>query len=199
MWYIKLKVNLKRLLLTRYYKNNQKHFIFWSSRIYVSTKTNKASNFLDVVQSRNCNILYAMRHHTIYEAIINGHDPERPHCMIMWYGHDRYFLEAFKTICNQKSVNNAPQQHIRWTESLFSLCTNPQRRVRVRILEVQVVFPIFAELWRSNVHSNINLARITSFLNCLFQQLQTYNVINSNILRALYFLFKITAKPKSLL
>jgi len=51
-------------------------------------------------------------------------------------------------------------------------CTNPERFVRVRILEVQVIFLFLAELRCSNIHANVNLASVTSFLNCLLQQLQ---------------------------
>ena len=94
-------------------------------------------------------------------------------------------LSTTKTTHSKQSVNDV-QQHVAWTDRGFSDYTNPQGFVRIRILEVQVVFPFFAELWRSNVHSNINLAGITSFLNGLFQQLQAYNAINSIILHAVY-------------
>ena len=109
-------------------------------------------------------------------------DPDGWHCDVpMW----SRLLSTTKITHSKQSVNDV-QQHVTWTDRGFSDYTNPQGLVWVRILEVQVVFPFFAELWRSNVHSNINLACITSFLNGLFQQLQAYNAINSIILHAVY-------------
>ena len=62
----------------------------------------------------------------------------------------------------------------------LTVCTNPERFVRVRIFEVQVILGFLAELRCSYVHSNLNLACIASFLNCLLQQFQAYNIINNN-------------------
>lgn len=56
--------------------------------------------------------------------------------------------------------------------------TDPERLVRVGILEVEVILGFLAELRGSHIHPNLNLASVSSFFNGLLQQLQTYVILN---------------------
>ena len=58
---------------------------------------------------------------------------------------------------------------------MVSLVTHPLSRIRLGVLEVQIILGTFlAELRCCHVHTDLDLARVTGLLYGLLQEVQTY-------------------------